>query len=321
MPLAARILLALLPPPEKLIQYALWIIVLPLILLALLFAGPVVVHERVPMALPSAVQLYVEAAKTVSGSTKTACDKQGLMVDWKPLVAIEAVRLEQDFSKATKARAEDLAGRFVERTGTTKCATGAAADGKPVHATAPTYRLRTLDEVLADLGLGAESRAKARDFLAFDLDLLRDVGTDCVPPGWTPREEAWRWPLPGRFAVTSCFGPRVDPVEGLDGFHHGLDLGAATGDTVVAARAGKVVHAGPLGLYGNVVVIDHGDGSVTRYGHLSRVAVRSSGWFREVKVEAGAVIGYAGSTGKSTGPHLHFEVRQHGEAVDPVRFY
>ena len=118
-------------------------------------------------------------------------------------------------------------------------------------------------------------------------------------------------PAAGR--TSSGFGTRVDPMGHASGeFHPGLDIAAVTGTPVVAAAAGQVVHAGPAGTYGNMIAIRHADGTETRYAHLSAVGVAVGD-----QVAAGAPIGAVGSTGRSTGPHLHFEVRKDGKAVDP----
>ena len=89
----------------------------------------------------------------------------------------------------------------------------------------------------------------------------------------------------------------------------------AYGSTVKATGAGRVVHAGPMGGYGDMVEVDHGNGLATRYGHLSEILVTEG-----QEVEAGAPLGRLGSTGRSTGPHLHYEVRVDGEPVDPTRY-
>jgi len=120
-------------------------------------------------------------------------------------------------------------------------------------------------------------------------------------------------PVPG--AVTSGFGSRRDPIRGGSGFHPGVDMNASYGEPIYACRAGTVVIAAPQGGYGNAVVIDHGGGMATLYGHQSRLAVSEG-----QQVSAGDVIGYAGSTGYSTGPHLHFEVRMSGNPVDPAPY-
>ena len=115
--------------------------------------------------------------------------------------------------------------------------------------------------------------------------------------------------------VTSPFGARVDPFFGRMATHTGVDLREATGAPARATAAGKVVSAGWAGGYGNMVEIDHGAGYTTRYGHLSSIAVEPG-----QMVEAREIIGRVGSTGRSTGSHLHYEVRVDGEPVDPMRF-
>lgn len=115
--------------------------------------------------------------------------------------------------------------------------------------------------------------------------------------------------------ITSNFGNRVDPFLGRLALHAGIDFGAETGTRIRSTAAGTVTAAGPAGGYGNMVEIDHGNGVSTRYAHLS-VALVSVG----ERVKADQVIAKSGSTGRSTGPHLHYEVRLNGQAVDPMRF-
>jgi murein DD-endopeptidase MepM/ murein hydrolase activator NlpD len=114
---------------------------------------------------------------------------------------------------------------------------------------------------------------------------------------------------------TSGFGYRVDPFTRGPAMHTGLDFRAEYGAPVRASGAGQVIAAEYAGGYGNMVEIDHGNGVSTRYAHLSAIAVAAG-----QTVEPGAVLGQAGSTGRSTGPHLHYETRIDGEAVDPQRF-
>nr|WP_312351802.1 M23 family metallopeptidase [Brucella intermedia] len=121
-------------------------------------------------------------------------------------------------------------------------------------------------------------------------------------------------PAPGN-PLTSLFGVRRDPFLGTAAFHSGIDFRAAYGQTVKSTAAGKVVKAGRFGGYGNMVEIDHGNGFSTRFAHLSRVLVRDG-----QQVAAGVVVGEAGSSGRSTGSHLHYEVRENGRAVNPVNF-
>jgi murein DD-endopeptidase MepM/ murein hydrolase activator NlpD len=124
-----------------------------------------------------------------------------------------------------------------------------------------------------------------------------------------------RRPLPGEPAVSSVFGPRVDPFTRGLALHTGLDLRAEFGEAARATAPGVVTAAEWSGGYGNMVEIDHGHGLVTRFGHLARMAVRPG-----QRIAAGEVIGFVGSTGRSTGAHLHYETRIDGEPVDPQRF-
>ena len=124
-----------------------------------------------------------------------------------------------------------------------------------------------------------------------------------------------RKPLAGTLDVTSGFGPRPDPFLGTPAFHPGLDLAGHIGKRVHATADGKVERAGWDGGYGNLVEIDNGHGIVTRFGHLSKILVKAG-----QRVHRGQVVGLMGSTGRSTGPHLHYEVRVDGKAVNPEKF-
>jgi murein DD-endopeptidase MepM/ murein hydrolase activator NlpD len=117
-------------------------------------------------------------------------------------------------------------------------------------------------------------------------------------------------PTVGR--VSSTFGPRVHPITGRQGMHSGLDIAAPTGTPIAAAAGGTVTFAGVRGGYGNIVIIDHGDGRETRYAHADRMLVQEG-----QRVAAGEQIATVGATGTATGPHLHLEVRVNGDAVDP----
>lgn len=119
-------------------------------------------------------------------------------------------------------------------------------------------------------------------------------------------------PVAGR--ITSGYGQRQDPLSGEESHHAGLDVGAPEGTPIRAPAAGVVLSAGPRGGYGNAVEVDHGNGLVTLYGHAAEVLV-SKGEF----IQPGQEIATVGSSGRSTGPHLHFEVRVGGTPVDPNR--
>jgi murein DD-endopeptidase MepM/ murein hydrolase activator NlpD len=122
-------------------------------------------------------------------------------------------------------------------------------------------------------------------------------------------------PISGPIEVTSPFGERPDPFLGTLAMHTGTDLRASYGDAVVATASGTVTEASRQGGYGNLVEIDHGNGLSTRYGHLSQFAVVVG-----QKIKAGHIVGYVGSTGRSTAPHLHYETRVNGVAVNPEAY-
>jgi murein DD-endopeptidase MepM/ murein hydrolase activator NlpD len=122
---------------------------------------------------------------------------------------------------------------------------------------------------------------------------------------------AWVAPVPGR--VTSAFGVRRDPIAGDERLHEGIDIAAASGTPVRAVADGEVTFSGARGASGNVVEIRHADGMVTSYAHAARTLVSPG-----QKVEAGDTIATVGSTGRATGPHLHFVLRRDGEPRDPA---
>ena len=120
-------------------------------------------------------------------------------------------------------------------------------------------------------------------------------------------------PVPG--AISSAFGPRIHPIHGYSLMHNGIDMNAGSGQAIVSAASGTVIFAGVKGGYGNTIMVDHGGGMVTLYAHQSKFAVSTG-----QSVKRGQTIGYVGSTGVSTGPHLHFEVRVGGNPVNPAKY-
>jgi murein DD-endopeptidase MepM/ murein hydrolase activator NlpD len=122
-------------------------------------------------------------------------------------------------------------------------------------------------------------------------------------------------PHSGELELSSGFGARLDPFLRSWAMHSGIDFRGTTGEPAFASASGRVVHASAMGGYGLMVEIDHGNGITTRYAHLSRIEVKEGD-----AVRLGQRVGRVGSTGRSTGPHLHYETRINGEAVDPMRF-
>lgn len=124
-----------------------------------------------------------------------------------------------------------------------------------------------------------------------------------------------KWPTPGYTRISSPFGMRIHPIYKKKKMHTGIDIDAPSGATIVAANSGKVILAGWNGGYGNCVIIDHGDGIATLYAHQSKILVKVGD-----ELKKGDTVGKVGSTGLSTGPHLHFEVRVGGEPKDPKKY-
>jgi len=123
------------------------------------------------------------------------------------------------------------------------------------------------------------------------------------------------WPTNSTL-ITSYFGYRVHPIYRTTRFHSGIDIGASYGAPIYAAEYGKVILASYYDGYGNCIIIDHGDGVSTLYAHCSSIIVRKGQY-----VSKGQIIGYVGSTGNSTGPHLHFELRINGNPVNPLNYF
>lgn len=190
-------------------------------------------------------------------------------------------------------------------------------------------RLRRMRGLFTDLGLDAPSAAPPRtamggpfvpmkpDAGAFERQFYR-VNLGRVQVDNFKKALAavpYRKPVLGEIETTSGFGYRTDPFLGRPAMHTGLDFRGSTGDPVRATAAGKVVTAGWNGGYGRLVEIEHNDKLSTRYGHLSHISVKVGDY-----VKIGQVVGEIGSTGRSTGPHLHYETRIDGDAVDPQKF-
>lgn len=163
------------------------------------------------------------------------------------------------------------------------------------------------------LFVSLESRRGARAFYSF-------LAPGDARPDWydvdgkSARRFLMRTPINGA-RLSSGYGMRRHPILGYSRMHRGIDFAAPTGTPILAAGDGVIVRAGPFSSYGNYVRIRHGDGYETSYAHMSRFA---SGMRAGVRVRQGQVIGYVGTTGRSTGPHLHYEVMRRGQQVNPM---
>lgn len=299
--LAARLLLALLSSGDgrRFLTALAALLAMPLLLA--LSLPTVLLH--VPLADTQTLAMYTRVAEEVREST-------GVTVDWQVLVAIDAVRYEQDFSRVTLESIRALANRFLERhERTVDC----GAEPNCVPRVEVTYKLRSLSAVLAELHFSAEQQQLVSTYLA----TLRAAEADSsTPDGWLPVEAGgWVWPVPGYTRITSHFGPRIHPVTGRYSNHFGTDIAVPEGTPVRAAHAGRVVSAGWAGACGIHVRIEWVGGAI-RYCHLSAVTVPVG-----AAVSAGDVVALSGNTGRSTGPHLHFERYENGRLVDPLAPY
>jgi murein DD-endopeptidase MepM/ murein hydrolase activator NlpD len=160
------------------------------------------------------------------------------------------------------------------------------------------------ETLLATLGKQVEERADQLTVL--EALLVQDSAKRKFMPTLLPVTDAW---------YSSNYGFRIDPFTGQGAFHEGVDFLAETGTPIVAAASGKVVYSGWHPQYGKMIEIDHGNGLVSRYAHASAISVGEGDL-----VVRGQRIAQVGSTGRSTGPHLHFEVRLNGVAQNPARF-
>lgn len=267
----------------------------------------------IPMASEDHMRLYAQAAREIKRDKK-------IEVDFRLPMAIDAIRLEQDFRTVDLERARGTAALFVAavvelggrcQPGEPDCTCtsvfGVVTCWRP---DIERYEVRTLGQVMNELSFTPEQEEMALAMVVVELGNFA-----CI--GFHPTEAVYIWPVHG--LITSCYGHRIDPVEGYLHMHYGVDIAAEEGTPVKAAHTGKVILASYSGNYGNLIILATADGTLhTWYGHLSSYAIQHGD-----QVARGQVIGYIGSTGKSTGPHLHFETRQESGAIpiDPVTYY
>jgi murein DD-endopeptidase MepM/ murein hydrolase activator NlpD len=193
----------------------------------------------------------------------------------------------------------------------------AAMAGLPVSSPQPGGQGRIVD---APLSAGAKfDLAKTETEQLTDRTALLERRIDGVEQAWGDQTERWsRFPalMPTQGLIGAGFGWRRDPFTGLNQFHRGVDILAPIGAPVRAPADGVVIHAGRDSGYGNTLVISHGDGVTTRYGHLSMFKVRPG-----QKVRRGDVVALVGNTGRSTGSHVHYEILENGAAVNPEKYW
>ncbi len=184
-------------------------------------------------------------------------------------------------------------------------------------ADAVSERTSRLAVALQTLGHADDAGGIGGPLIPFEGDLVDSIETELAAFA-SLRDFARTLPLAQPLAsieVTSSFGRRVDPFLGQTAMHSGVDLRAASGTVVMATGPGTVIRASTNGGYGKMVEIDHGNGVTTIYAHLSSIAVRVGQY-----VTTGVTVGRAGSTGRSTGPHLHYEINRDDRAIDPMPY-
>lgn len=341
-------------PPEKGVKIALGAAFGALVLFMIIFIGPLVVLLHIPLGRTTEEYgYYIQAARRIEAET-------GVYVHWQNIMAIDAVLLNQDFSGSSEERAYSYKEYFireeevyVERTCTRPADEDESDDededdeddsnensseeeenedldeeGEEEEELeeydcsywTTHYYARNFDEVLnllvADGKLPADRIEDVKRYTIFDASPFAGLASGSLPEGWTPVIRDFLWPIENVFTVTSLFGPRTDPFEITTAFHYGIDIGAPTGTPVMAVKDGFVIYANYMGSAGNAVVIKHDNDMESRYYHLSKILVRAGDTVRR-----GDKIGEVGSTGRSTGPHLHFEIRTAAEPVDPLQYY
>jgi len=230
--------------------------------------------------------------------------------------AFDAARIELAGARASTLRTQREVARSVSviaaRTAAQREARDLVASRRSALVAAESDKAQALEGAREDRATFiAEAEALAAQSAALAAKI--QASQSAIPATTSPSPTApssgatLAWPVSG--PVTSGFGPRWGRM------HEGIDIAVGTGTPVGAAAAGTVIHAGWLGGYGNLVVIDHGGGLSTAYAHNSSLVVGEG-----TAVSAGTVVALSGNTGNSSGPHVHFEVRMNGAAVDPLRY-
>ena len=250
----------------------------------------------------------------------------GLGARWSALATLDELTTTNTRLTVENENYRDATGQLFSQVAALQAAVdviGATADVDPVASRAmerlpPAVKSRAMGGGVADavlgtaLGPGDTAFAVMRDVLGAIESRLDAVRTGVERRRSLADATPSIWPVSGW--LTSSFGNRRDPFTGGRDFHPGLDISAEKGERVLAPAIGTVTMAGWNGSYGNMVVIDHGHGIVTKFGHLSRFAVMNG-----QQVGRGDVIGFVGSTGRSTSSHLHYEVWANGKLTNPMR--
>lgn len=212
--------------------------------------------------------------------------------------ALESAQAEQEAAKAVQVAAQDELKAQEDE-----------VDKLIAEINAHEDQLEAMEEELNKAAKALDNQIKAKE---------REYAAQIAK---VPSESGYLWPLPGGYnTISSLAGGRIHPVTGKPGNHAGIDIPAPSGTNIYAAKSGVVIHAakgtGSSWSYGNYVIVSHSDGTSTLYAHMSRIGCKQG-----QTVKQGDVIGYVGTTGRSTGNHLHFEVRVGSTRKDPVNYF
>jgi murein DD-endopeptidase MepM/ murein hydrolase activator NlpD len=248
------------------------------------------------------ISVGVAYLEILTGMTSDAADRFQVVVDEEAVEEAKVKAVEADLVVQADA---------IERTTTELAATLASLDARRADlaskAAEQATRLAQIDAEIDEFD--NEIAALARE----EASIKAAISAASSPKPSTGSGKLMR-PVPG--AVSSGFGKRIHPITGGVKMHNGVDMNALMGEPISAAASGNVILAGVKGGYGNTVMIDHGGGMVTLYAHQSKLGVSVG-----QSVSRGQTIGWVGTTGNSTGPHLHFEVRINGVPRNPVEYW
>jgi murein DD-endopeptidase MepM/ murein hydrolase activator NlpD len=267
----------------------------------------------------SAVLLYQHGDGAAMIGLLDGATGSGQLVEGKHYLQRVSDKRQDDATRVTRLKVQLAAQQeqLAKQKQTADDARAAAADEKAKLDELAAQQQRARDAAAAAeqaessaLGVAQAEHAQADAALQAESDRVAQLAID-AGGGPALGDGTFIRPVPG--PITSPFGYRTDPVTGATAFHSGIDFGAPCGTPIKAAGTGVIISAGfNSGGYGNMTLINHGNGLSTLYGHQSSIIV-----IQGQSVTQGQVIGYVGSTGKSTGCHLHFEVRVNGTPVDP----
>jgi murein DD-endopeptidase MepM/ murein hydrolase activator NlpD len=231
--------------------------------------------------------------------------------------AFNELRTEKDQLKSNYSRLEQVAkerdlqvASLGSIAGEVSALYGLKQQPTLVTATADKIQDEEVSSSLDQLHALRMSALTGATMVGLTMGLTRNVTTaDWIKANSAPN----LWPVEGQ--VTGSFGERIDPFNGEGAFHSGVDIGSSYGHPIIAPADGVVTFTETMGGYGKTIMINHGNGISTRYGHLSGFAVTAG-----QHVQRGEVIGYVGESGRSTGPHLHYEVRINDTPVNPYKY-